>query len=70
MSLEELKREYIGKIYGYLTIEDVYRDDDHCKWMFRCKCVCGNKINLQLNKVHFIMVSALEIIELYLMEKN
>ena len=51
MSLEELKREYIGKIYGYLTIEDVYRDDDHCKWMFRCKCVCGNKINLQLNKV-------------------
>lgn len=51
MSLEELKREYIGKLYGYLTIEDVYRDDDHCKWMFRCKCVCGNQINLQLNKV-------------------
>ena len=39
-SLDELKDEYIGKQFNWLTIIDVIKDNKYT-W-FKCKCICGN----------------------------
>lgn len=44
-SLDELKNEYIGKIYGFLTIDDViytFDKSNHRIITFICTCKCGN----------------------------
>ena len=40
LNLDELKKEYIGKIFGWLTVLDVIRTDAGA-YLFRCKCKCG-----------------------------
>lgn len=44
-TLDELKVEFVGKQYNYLTVEDVIYEqnkDNHRQIMFVCKCKCGN----------------------------
>lgn len=39
-NLNELKNEYIGKQFNWLTIIDVIKDNKYT-W-FKCRCICGN----------------------------
>jgi len=41
LNIDELKLNYINKIFGWLTIIDVLRIDGN--WFFKCKCKCGNE---------------------------
>lgn len=41
-NIEELKKEYIGKEFGWLTVLDVYRENSVL--YFKCQCKCGNII--------------------------
>lgn len=50
-SLDDLKAEYIGKVFGFLTVTNILRDESHCKWLLTCQCKCGNIVNKQLNAV-------------------
>lgn len=50
-SIDELKSLHVGKQYGFLTVLDVFRNEDICKWMFHCRCKCGTIIDRQLNSV-------------------
>ena len=38
LDLEELKKEYIGKTFTFLTVTDVIREDDIVKFVCNCKC--------------------------------
>lgn len=38
LDLEELKKEYIGKIFTFLTVTDVIREDGIIKFVCNCKC--------------------------------
>lgn len=40
LNVEKLKEEFVGKIINWLTVIDVYRDDNNIV-MFKCKCRCG-----------------------------
>lgn len=51
LSLEHLKEQYIGKQFNWLTIVDVYRNEELSKWFVVCKCKCGNTVSQQINKV-------------------
>lgn len=50
LSLEELKREYVGKTFNWLTVLDVYRNN-HCTLMFTCQCKCGKVFDTRKNYV-------------------
>ena len=41
LNIDELKLNYIGKVFGWLTVIDVLRIDSN--WFFKCKCKCGNE---------------------------
>lgn len=51
LNLEELKKEYIGKEFGWLTILDVYRDNVKGRYFFKCRCHCGKEVEKQYDKV-------------------
>ena len=51
IDLDELKKEYIGQTFGWLTVLDAYRDSDKGRYFFKCKCKCGNEVSVQYNKV-------------------
>ena len=40
LDIEDLKKEYVGKIFNWLTVLDVFRDDRGIL-NFRCQCRCG-----------------------------
>lgn len=40
-SIDELKSNYVGKIFNWLTVLDIFRDDNGIV-IFRCKCKCGD----------------------------
>lgn len=40
---------YIGKTYGYLTIEKIINSEYSCNPTALCKCSCGNRTNTKLN---------------------
>ena len=41
-NIEDLKKEYIGKEFGWLTVLDVYRENGIL--YIKCQCKCGNVI--------------------------
>ena len=41
LNIEDLKKEFVGKTFNWLTVLDVFRDD-HTTIMFKCQCRCGN----------------------------
>lgn len=41
LDLNELKQEYIGKTFSWLTVIDVFRNEQSVI-TFKCKCRCGN----------------------------
>lgn len=43
LDLEDLKKEYIGKTFNWLTILEVVST---CKMLFRCKCKCGKVLDV------------------------
>lgn len=51
LNLEELKKEYIGKEFGWLTVLDVYRDNVKGRYCFKCRCRCGKEVEKQYDKV-------------------
>ena len=44
LDVEDLKKEYIGKTFNWLTVLDVFRNDKNII-MFKCQCKCGNIVN-------------------------
>ena len=50
LDLSELKKEYIGKVYFWLTITDIFRDERH-RIRFRCICKCGKECSKDFRKV-------------------
>lgn len=50
-SIDELKKEYIGKEFGWLTVLDVYPGGKNIGTMFTCICKCGNQIEIAKRKV-------------------
>lgn len=50
-SLDDLKAEYLGKTFGFLTVENIFRNTEQHKWFFTCRCKCGAVVHRQLNKV-------------------
>ena len=49
LDLEELKKEYIGKIFTFLTVTDVIREDGIIK--FVCNCKCGKLYSSYYKKI-------------------
>lgn len=43
--VEDLKKEYIGKVFHWLTVLDVYRRED-TSVVAKCACVCGREIEV------------------------
>ena len=41
LNVEDLKKDFVGKTFNWLTVLDVFRDD-HTTIMFKCQCRCGN----------------------------
>ena len=41
LDINKLKEEYIGQVFNWLTVIDVFRDNKN-KIMFKCQCKCGN----------------------------
>ena len=41
LNIDELKRDYVDKVFGWLTVIDVIRLNSG--WFFKCKCKCGNE---------------------------
>ena len=41
LNIDELKLNYIGKVFCWLTVIDVLRIDSN--WFFKCKCKCCNE---------------------------
>lgn len=50
LDIEELKKEYVGKIFHWLTVIDVFRDDKK-KIRFKCICKCGKECIKDFGKV-------------------
>ena len=50
LNIEDLKKEYIGKTFNWLTVIDVIRNNKN-RVCFVCKCKCGTVIEKQCNKV-------------------
>lgn len=50
LSLEELKAQYVGRQFNWLTVIDVFRSDK-CILMFKCICKCGNETVTRKNYV-------------------
>lgn len=48
--IEQLKIEYIGKEFGWLTVIDVVRNSDELI-EFLCKCKCGNEASGRWDKI-------------------
>lgn len=46
LNVEDLKKEFIGKTFNWLTVLDVFRDDNNII-IFRCKCKCGNTTDVR-----------------------
>ena len=44
--INALKNEFVGKTFGLLTIEDVFRDTLKKCIMFSCRCICGTIKNI------------------------
>ena len=38
LSIEDLKKEYVGKTFTFLTVLDVVRKDSSIKFICSCKC--------------------------------
>ena len=51
LSLDKLKEQFVGKQFNWLTINDIYRNEDLKKWFAICQCKCGKVIHKQINKV-------------------
>lgn len=51
LDIEDLKNEYIGVTFNWLTILDVFRDDNGTL-MFRCRCKCGTVTD---SRKHYIL---------------
>ena len=49
--INALKNEFIGKTFGLLTIEDVFRDTLRKCLMFSCKCACGTIKNVPKSNI-------------------
>lgn len=41
LNIDELRLNYVGKVFGLLTVTDILRIDN--SWFFKCKCKCGNE---------------------------
>lgn len=42
----------IGKQYGYLTVLEDTRKKYHSTKIYKCRCVCGKEIEVNINKLH------------------
>ncbi len=42
----------IGKQYGYLTVLDDTGKTYHSIKIYKCQCICGNTIEVNINKLH------------------
>lgn len=51
MTLEELKKEYIGKTFNWLTVLDVYTGGKGIGTMFKCQCKCSNVIGVSKRSI-------------------
>ena len=51
LDLDSLREEYVGKVFNWLTITDVFRNDSN-KIMFRCRCRCGTIKDLPKKYFH------------------
>lgn len=49
LNVDDLKKEFIGKTFNWLTVLDVYRANS--KIMFRCQCKCGEVIDVPKKRV-------------------
>ena len=49
LDIDILKQEYVGKIYNWLTVIDILRENSIIK--FVCRCKCGNVITTRKNYV-------------------
>lgn len=45
-NLDDLRREFVDKVFNWLTVLDVFRNDKSIL-MFTCKCKCGKIINVR-----------------------
>lgn len=52
-NLDDLKAEYINKVFGYLTVINVFRENSIL--YFTCKCKCGNIKNV-LKSRYFVVI--------------
>mgnify|MGYP003291835039 CR=1 FL=1 len=41
VNIDDLKNEFIGKVFGWLTVVDIFRNDKN-QITFKCQCKCGN----------------------------
>lgn len=51
LNLEDLKNEYVGKTFNWLTVLDVYSGGKNVGVMFKCCCKCGKEINVSKRSV-------------------
>ena len=49
LDLDLLRKEYINKVYSYLTVIDVFRKSNTI--FFKCRCVCGKIINVRKTRI-------------------
>jgi hypothetical protein len=49
INIEQMKSEYVNKVFGFLTVLDIYRSKSTI--LFKCKCRCGSIVEKQYNKV-------------------
>ena len=49
-NLDELKEQFIGKVFNFLIVLDVLRNDKN-KIVFKCRCRCGNIKDIEKSKV-------------------
>ena len=50
LDLDFLRKENVGKIFGWLTVLDVFRDEKN-KIKFKCQCKCGKECIKDFGKV-------------------
>ena len=51
-TLEDYKNEMLGKTFGWLTVLDVFRDEQTHSRICRCRCKCGNIVIKDMRKVY------------------
>ena len=49
LNIEDLKKEYVGKTFNWLTVLDIYRAKSTI--IFKCECKCGAIVDKKYNKV-------------------